>query len=302
MIKKPMLAAKLTSFDKLVFDNNYYLATPKIDGIRALKIKGQLVSRSFKPIRNTYIRTILERNLPDGADGEIIVGNNFQDCTSGIMTESGEPDFTFYMFDYVSTDLKTPYKDRIDELIKWRKNLFGEEAEQHIKLLIPKRVNSIEELKSFEEECLNDGYEGVVLRTPNSPYKCGRATEREQFLLKIKRFLDAEGVVIGFKEEMKNMNESTKDNFGRTERSSHKDNLIPMNTLDTFQVTSIDTGVTFDIPARKGLTDAQRKQLWKNRKDLVGCIIKYSYFPVGVKNKPRHPQFLGFRDIDDIQK
>jgi hypothetical protein len=33
-------------------------------------------------------------------------------------------------------------------------------------------------------------------RSPHSPYKCGRSTEREAWLLKIKRFEDAEAVVL----------------------------------------------------------------------------------------------------------
>ena len=70
-ITKPMLAASLKNINQLDYTKGY-LATPKIDGIRALMIDGHLVSRTFKPIRNNYIRTMLEAVLPDGADGEIV--------------------------------------------------------------------------------------------------------------------------------------------------------------------------------------------------------------------------------------
>ena len=70
MITKPLLAATLKEVNDLDFaNNNYYLCTPKLDGIRALMINGKLVSRTFKSIRNTFIREALEKDIPDNADG-----------------------------------------------------------------------------------------------------------------------------------------------------------------------------------------------------------------------------------------
>jgi len=71
MIKKPMLASKLENLKDLRYP---ILCTPKLDGVRALKINGVLVSRNWKPIPNTYIRQLFS-TLPDGVDGELI-GNN----------------------------------------------------------------------------------------------------------------------------------------------------------------------------------------------------------------------------------
>ena len=45
---------------------------------------------------------------------------------------------------------------------------------------------------------------GAAWRTPDSPYKCGRSTENEGFLLKIKRFEDSEAVVLDCIEGMSN--------------------------------------------------------------------------------------------------
>ena len=68
LITKPLLAVA-ADLEKIEFP---VWATPKIDGIRCLKINGQVVSRNFKPIPNHHIRTTLEQILPDGIDGEII--------------------------------------------------------------------------------------------------------------------------------------------------------------------------------------------------------------------------------------
>jgi hypothetical protein len=63
------------------------LATPKIDGVRALVVDGRLVSRSFKLIPNVALRAALETMLPEGADGEISCGSSLYDTTSAVMSE-----------------------------------------------------------------------------------------------------------------------------------------------------------------------------------------------------------------------
>lgn len=55
-ITKPMLAASLDSLDSVNFP---VYVTPKLDGIRCLKVGGEIVSRSFKPIRNIELSTAI---------------------------------------------------------------------------------------------------------------------------------------------------------------------------------------------------------------------------------------------------
>ena len=43
---------------------------------------------------------------------------------------------------------------------------------------------------------------------PNAPYKQGRSTVREGYLLKVKTFLDDEATVVRFEERMHNGNEA----------------------------------------------------------------------------------------------
>ena len=45
---------------------------------------------------------------------------------------------------------------------------------------------------------------------------------------------------------------------------------------------------------------ALRKQLWEIRDTLIGKMVKYKYFNIGVKVAPRLPVFLGFRDSSDL--
>ena len=78
----------------------------------------------------------------------------------------------------------------------------------HVEKILPVEIRDAAQLAAYEEECLAEGYEGVMIRTPDSPYKCGRSTEREGWLLKIKRFEDAEAVVLDTYEGMSNQNEA----------------------------------------------------------------------------------------------
>jgi DNA ligase-1 len=169
----------------------------------------------------------------------------------------------------------------------------------HMRKVLPVVINNRAELDAFEEKCLSEGFEGIMIRTPNSPYKCGRSTEREGYLLKIKRFEDSEAVITGFTEKFHNANEAKKDAFGRTERSSHQENMIPMNTLGNLLVRDVHNGVEFELGS--GFDDVTRKTIWDNQQKHKGMIVKYKFQPIGVKDKPRFPVFLGFRSPDDME-
>jgi len=105
-ITKPMLAGKCEQPEALNFP---VLATPKLDGIRCLKIGGLALTRSFKPISNRFAREWIEANLPDGVDGELMLrGGTFNATTSAIGRESGELDFVFHVFDLVAEGMVVP--------------------------------------------------------------------------------------------------------------------------------------------------------------------------------------------------
>ena len=68
--------------------------------------------------------------------------------------------------------------------------------------------------------------------------------------------------------------------------------------MGALQVRDVGTGVEFDIGT--GFTEGDRLALWAIRDDLAGDVIKYKFFAGGVKDKPRFPVFLGFRDSIDL--
>jgi DNA ligase-1 len=301
---KPMLAETAPT-DNLTTLRYPMLASPKLDGIRAIIRDGVVMSRSMKPIRNRHVQSLFGRPELEGLDGELIVGNPFADdaylvTTSGVMSADGEPDVVFNVFDHLGHE-GLPYSERLvraAEVVSTHP-LYGRIGEKRqIDFLSHTEIRDADHLLEFEQAWLAAGAEGVMVRCPNGPYKQGRSTLKEGWLLKVKRFVDAEAEIIGFTELMHNGNEAKTNALGHTERSSAKEGLVPMNTLGNLIVRHVDTGVEFEIGT--GFTAAQRADIWAKRETMLGQLAKFKSFPVGVKDKPRLPVFLGFRDLIDM--
>jgi DNA ligase-1 len=278
------------------------IASIKLDGIRCLRVNGQTLSRSFKPIPNKYVQKMMA-SLPDGLDGELVTYNSdgsartFNEVQSDIMSEDGEPNFKFEIFDYVKDTVDRRYDDRLADLNKLSNSL-----PSFCSLVVQVVINSVDELEQYEESVIAQGHEGVMTRSLNGPYKCGRATFKSQDLIKIKRFVDSEAVIIGFEEKLRNGNEAEVDELGHTKRSSAKAGLIPAGTLGTLLVRDIKDGREFGIGTYKGLKKEDLQEIWNNRDKYLGKIVKYQYQLVGTKDNPRIPSFQGFRDERDMSE
>ena len=284
---KPMLAAKNPIMGNIKFP---VIATPKIDGIRCLKIDGKAVTRTLKPIPNLYIRALIEMNCLDGFDGEIICGDGFNEVQSMVMTQKGMPKFEYLVFDYV-TDPSVPYSDRIKKLSKCKLPSFCRQLDDSL-------IQNLVELESIMEKHLVEGHEGTMIRSPESPYKYGRSTLKEGYLIALKNFKDGEAKVIGFEELFHNNNEKTKDELGHSKRASNLENLVAGDTLGAFIVEEEE--VQFKIGTGKGLTHELRKHIWDNKDEYLGKLVHYRFQPHGTQDKPRIPIWHGFRDENDI--
>lgn len=295
---KPMLAVEAPKDIKFPV-----YASAKLDGIRAVVKDDMLLSRTLKPIPNGYVQDALGQALFNGLDGELTVGpandkNVMQATTSGVMSREGEPDFTFWVFDFWNNPTMG-YGERLRLMERAFKD--GALASYpRIKLLRQVIINSESELRAFEATTLEQGFEGVMIRSPLGTYKFGRSTAREGYLLKVKRFADGEAVVIGVEELMHNANEATLDELGYTKRSTHQAGKVAMGTLGALRVRDLSTDIEFNIGT--GYTAAQRAELWAMFQNgtLLGRIAKYKHFEVGVKEAPRFPVFQGFRDPRDM--
>lgn len=291
---KPNLAATLTKPELIQFP---VYCSPKIDGIRCTVFGGVAYSRSLKPIPNHAVQEFAAQNAFNLShlDGELVVGDgNAADCmqkSMSVMRAKGEPNFTFHVFDVVLTD--EHYEKRLAQLIEH----FGDFYHFRVKQVPQYLACDMETLDMYEAMFLKDGYEGMMIRRPDSLYKFGRSTERSGGLTKVKRFSDAEATVIGFEEEMHNANEPTKDALGRTERSSVASGLAGKGTLGALRCVTPE-GIEFNIGT--GFSAIQRHEFWRVRSTLLRSLVTYKYFAHGVKEAPRHPVWKGFRHRDDL--
>ncbi len=295
---KPMLASHCKDTGKLKFP---VLASKKLDGVRATVQGGRLLSRSLKPIPNKNVQAMF-KGLPEGLDGELIFGDPcsptaYCDTVSIVMSDDKPADgIRLHVFDYFSED---NFGVRVALACMHVSNADTE----NVVFVDHKHINSIEELDSFEADALAEKNEGVMIRSLDGPYKQGRSSEREAYLLKLKRFEDCEAVVTGTYELMHNDNEAFRNELGRTARSTCKAGKVGMDSLGGFTVRGLGEpydGIDFDVANGKGMTQALRKELWGVRDSLVGRIMKVKYFPTGGKDRPRHPLWLGWRDTRDM--
>ena len=295
---KPLLSCEV-DIEKVNFP--IYVST-KFDGIRALVIGGVVYSRSLKPIRNKHVQKMFGKPEYNGFDGELVVGNVynkdvFQNTTSGVMSEGGEPDVTFHVFDLWSIPT-FDYEYRQREL---QEILLGEDVEYDsvVYTMIHKCKNK-EDLLFYLQHEQNVGGEGLIGRNPKGIYKYGRSTPKEQLSIKFKFFVQDEFEVVGFTERMHNSNELTYNELGYADRSSAKDGMIPTDTLGSLILKYKET--TFNCGVGVGLTEELRKFIWENKEKYLGSLASIRFMSVGMDKLPRIPTLVGFRDLEDISE
>jgi DNA ligase-1 len=294
-----MLAATLEDVSALQYP---VLASPKYDGIRCVIRDGRALTRSLKPIPNVHMREVLEAMGARawGFDGEIMLPYpaTFQAVESAVMSREKPPpaDWFYAVFDWCPAAVdKVPFCDRLESvgrLIAACK--FG----QHVRFCEHTVIANEAMLASYEKDALTAGHEGVMLRALDAPYKFGRATAREGWLLKLKRMVDAEAEIVGSLELQHNRNEAFTGELGQTKRRTLKSGKVDGGMLGKLVVRDLKTGIEFKIGT--GFTLAQRKLWWRIRDALIGRVVRYRFQEHGVKDKPRIASFSGFRDRRDL--
>lgn len=290
----PMLAVK-AELEKVQYP---ILASPKFDGVRVVtKYGAGALCRSLLSVPNEHIRMQLEA-FPD-LDGEVVVGpptakDVFNRTQSGVMTEEGFPDFRFYVFDHLGMS-EQPFWKRLAQV-----RLRAADFPPWIVPVEHATIHNEDQLQEYVEGCFAAGYEGAMLRAIDGPYKYGRSTLKQGWLLKVKNFVDAEAVVVGFEELMVNDNPPTINALGLQERSSHKANLRPGGVLGTLQCEMDWNGKRVQFGIGTGFSAAQRQAYWEHRNQLRGLLVMFKYQKEGSKDAPRIPVFKGFRDGRDV--
>ena len=314
---KPMLASD-ANLNKVKFP---CIIQPKIDGVRGLNLNGALTGRSLKQHKNHRTNAVFSKPYLQGFDGELAVGTDpthpdlCRLTSSAVGSYEGYPHITWHIFDYVtSLTIDFPYKERLEwaeSKIPYLKNLYPE-IKDNIELIDSKLVNNIEELLQWEQHWLEMGYEGLIIRDPEGKYKQGRSTAKEGGLNRVKRFKDAEAVVLYVVEGEENNNEEQINELGNSFRSSHKENKTANGMIGSLvcQITkNIYDDITKELLFEEGFTITvspgkmphnERMYYFGHQEEIIGKVIKFKFFAKGIKDKPRFPNFQSFRTIEDL--
>ena len=276
----------------------------KLDGVRVLSIlypngKVDMFSRNGKELNNfKTIQKVLGNSLEHYPikeamvlDGEI-VSKNFQDLMKQIHRKQSiqNPDASLYLFDIISLENfklgieKITYKKRMAKLKDWHQKCFTVLENVHIIEQLRVNLNTnpgLEEFKEFNKKSLINGYEGIMIKDPESFYECKRSTS----WLKSKPFIE-------ISLEAKKIEEGTGKNSGK---------------LGAILAEGEDGGKFFKLSVGSGFTDKQREEFWQFKEKLIGKIIEVRADSISKSQDGeywslRFPRFKCFRGFEINEK
>ena len=251
------------------------LSQPKLDGIRAICKRADdgsvgLWTRRGKPITSCphiteQLKPLLNQQPELILDGELYnhsLRDQFQKIVSLVRRQKlSDQDrletaklVEYHVYDLVGPDV--PFMDRCNDLYDLE-NKFG----PSIKIVAADLALHGDDLDRFHSQCMQQGYEGSILRQVGGLYEVGK---RSKGLLKRKDFDTAEFPLVEVLEGKGNRS----DMAGRIQ-------------FDGFRA-GIRGGVEL------------YKQLWADRKHLVGTDVTVRYFGLTDDGIPRHPVAIDF--------
>ena len=233
-----------------------WLASEKLDGMRAFWTGSKLLSRNGKRITAPDWFT---ESLPQDAklDGELFISRGqFQKtvsvCRKQVPVNSEWRQVKFNVFDFLTPGSR-PFRERY-ALLKRRK------LPRHVRV-VEHQETSTADVPALLQQYEALGAEGVMLRDPASQYE----RKRSSTLLKVKSFLDADATVIGHQP-------GTGKHRGRLGAL-----LCVLRDQTKFRIGT-------------GFTDQQREN-----PPAVGERVSFSFFELTDAGVPRFPSFLGVR-------
>lgn len=252
---KPMLARNYLDYlHRVVFPA---AIQPKLNGVRMCSSKGNVYSRSGKPLRlcpqlKKQITTLRHLEL----DGELYLHGYHLDQIRGnakrLVSKKLDLELKFHVFDlFNETDI---FDIR-------QRNLGKIPDTSHIVIVPTYLAKSDEEVRAFLKSFLKKGYEGVIIRNPDSLYQQKRTTD----LLRLKPWIRVTAIIVGFIEG-KGKYEGT---LGAIEIKYKK----------------------WSCKVGSGLNDKQRDVIWANKKSYLGLNIVIKYLELTSLGNPHSPIF-----------
>ncbi len=261
----------------------------KLDGLRCVSVKHNgevtMYTRSGTVLETMpKIKAAIEALSSDNfvLDGEAM-GEDWNESASVLMSSKSKKDdgnIRYHVFDWVSFEdwqaqkTKLTYQDRLQNMVSTvgAGPMISEGPFRYVKTKV---CSNEAELRSFYSQCLDEGYEGVMLKDMEAPYKW----KRSDAILKMKPVATEEGVVVGWHVSP-----------DRTKRAGQ---------FGGFHVLT-PNGIVTKVGG--GYTDALKQQIQDEGPDnYIGRIVECEHQPpFTVDGKMRFPVFSRFRDPSDV--
>jgi len=273
---KPMLANKFED-KKAVFP---CLVQPKLDGVRCL-FDGTLAwTRNLKEHKPHITKMLQDRyplvNWPKGLvlDGELMLPNaTFQETVSAVKKEYEiSSTLQYHVYDCWMKDLPDlPFYKRMQ--------IVAEVVEDFP--VITTKLENLDEVERLIRHYMEEGYEGLIYRTPNGAYKHGRSGRD---LLKYKKSVDENGEIV-------DVLDAEYQIVGAIEGQG-KDVGTPIWVC---RMSATDER-TFKV--RPMGTYEWRREAWANRLSYIGKMLTVKFQELTDDGIPRFPIGVEVRDYE----
>ena len=287
---------------------------PKLDGVRIIAIldkdldtvviytRNGKINTNFKYVEENLYKIMQHIPMSIVLDGEMI-SKTFQDLMKQVNRKKSvnTKDARFAVFDIIPLKdfrnkiSKIPFQERSDTLADMeamfqefcRIQLDSGEETSNV-FVIPKLFVDLssdegrKNLSEFNQQTLEAGYEGIMIKSPDSLYEC----KRNKNWLKVKPVIEVSLTVVGIEE-------GTGRNKGR---------------LGNILCEGHDLGYPIRVSVGSGFSDEQRDEFWAHKDELIDQIIEIKADVISKDQSDdewyslRFPRFKTFRGFEPGEK
>lgn len=275
---------------------------PKLDGVRVLMLCaisddgsamavsysrngkvfdnfGHIESQICNKMSEMFHRTGINSFFLDGE----VVGKSFNELMRvARRKDDAVNDSEFHVFDFIPTvdfnrghwnaqlEKRLQYLDRIKSCIEKMPNV---NYPDHLIVNLDTSEGR-NQLERYAQDCVKDGFEGIMIKSMQAPYECRRST----FWLKWKPVITVDLQIV-------EVEIGTGKNADR---------------MGAFVCEGVDNGKQIRVNVGSGVSDSEREEYWAARDQLIGRTVEILCDTVSQNQDGtyslRFPRFMRFRD------
>ena len=245
---------KAKIYDKSKHNITNWYMSEKLDGIRAYWNGKEFISKNGNKI---YAPFWFTKDFPPfELDGELwSKREDFENIQNIVLDETPTTkwnEITYNIFEVPNTDGN--FNKRLEKITLW----LEKNPNKFIKIIPQKICKNESDLDNYLKELIAKKAEGIILKNPNLDYFTGR----NENILKVKKFYEEEGLVIG-------LNYSKEGKFKSLKLK-------------------LENGIIFNLGG--GFSNMQKENPPK-----IGDIVTFKYYDLTKNDKPKFASFLRIR-------